>query len=33
MKDPYIREKITRERSVARKLAKEYFSKIFRDRD
>jgi hypothetical protein len=33
MKDPYIREKITRERSVARKLAKEYFSQIFRDRD
>jgi hypothetical protein len=28
MKDPYIREKSTRERSAARKLAKEYFERF-----
>jgi len=32
MKDPYIREKFTRERSAARKLAKEYFERFPKDR-
>lgn len=32
MKDPFIREKFTRERSAARKLAKEYFERFPKDR-
>jgi hypothetical protein len=28
VKDPFIREKFTRERSAARKLAQEYFQRI-----
>jgi hypothetical protein len=32
MKDPCIREKFTRERSAARKLAKEYFERFPKDR-
>jgi hypothetical protein len=31
-KDPFIREKYTRERSAARKLAAEYFQKFPKDR-
>jgi hypothetical protein len=27
MKDPFVREKFTRERTAARKLAKEYFER------
>jgi len=30
--DPFIREKFTRERSAARKLAKEYFERFPKDR-
>jgi hypothetical protein len=30
--DPYIREKFTRERSAARKLAEEYFERFPKDR-
>jgi hypothetical protein len=32
MKDPYIHEKYTRERSAARKLAQEYFERFPKDR-
>jgi len=32
MKDPFIREKFTRERSAARKLAQEYFERYPKDR-
>jgi hypothetical protein len=32
MKDPIIREKFTRERSAARKLAQEYFERYPKDR-
>jgi hypothetical protein len=32
MKDPFIREKFTRERSAARKLAEEYFERYPKDR-
>jgi hypothetical protein len=32
MRAPYIREKLTRERSAARKLAKEYFERFPKDR-
>jgi hypothetical protein len=31
MKDPFIREKFTRERSAARKFAKEYFERFPKD--
>jgi hypothetical protein len=31
-RDPFIREKFTRERSVARKLATEYFRRFPKDR-
>jgi hypothetical protein len=31
-KDPFIREKFTRERSAARKLAAEYFQRFSKDR-
>jgi hypothetical protein len=31
MRDPFIREKFTRERSAARKLAKEYFERFPKD--
>jgi hypothetical protein len=31
-KDPFIREKFTKERSAARKLAKEYFERYPKDR-
>jgi hypothetical protein len=31
-RDPYIHEKYTRERSAARKLAKEYFERYPKDR-
>ena len=32
MRDPYIREKFTRERSAARTLAEEYFERFPKDR-
>jgi hypothetical protein len=32
MKDPFIREKFTKEQSFARQLAKEYFEKYPKDR-
>ena len=32
MKDPFIREKFTKEQSFARKLAREYFEKYPKDR-
>jgi hypothetical protein len=32
MRDPYIREKYTRERSAARKLVQEYFERFPKDR-
>jgi hypothetical protein len=32
MQDPFIREKFTRERSAARKLATEYFRRFPKDR-
>jgi hypothetical protein len=32
MRDPFIREKFTRERSAARKLAQEYFDRYPKDR-
>jgi hypothetical protein len=32
MRDPYIHEKYTRERSAARKLAQEYFKRFPKDR-
>jgi hypothetical protein len=31
-RDPYIREKFTRERTTARKLAEEYFQRFPKDR-
>jgi hypothetical protein len=31
-RDPYIREKFTRERSAARKVAQEYFERFPKDR-